>query len=161
LPGPLFLWSDCWEKKCLNFKVGNIKSSPYLFGHQFMHPGKYKIESADRYVEVAQSVGIIPDIEKRKQALIQAIETCAKEYHSRILKDDDLISIVTNLVEFPFPIVGKFDDEFLEVPDEVLITAMREHQKYFALTDDTGHLNLCSLLSTTQRQKIWHWWQRA
>ena len=127
-------------KKILNFKVGNIKSSSYLFGHQFMHPGKYKIESADRYVEVAQSAGIIPDIEKRKETLIQAVETCAKEYHSRILKDDDLISLVTNLVEFPFPIVGKFDDEFLDVPDEVLITAMREHQKYFALTDDTGHL---------------------
>ena len=127
-------------KKILDFKVGNIKSSPYLLGHQFMHPGKQKIESADQYVAVAESAGIIPDIEKRKAALTQAIETCAKDHHAQILKDDELVNIVTNLVEFPFPIVGRFDDEFLEVPDEVLITAMREHQKYFALTDENGNL---------------------
>ncbi|MBU8910757.1 MAG: glycine--tRNA ligase subunit beta [Desulfobacterales bacterium] len=137
---PIITLAGLLGEKSLDFKVGNIKSSPYFLGHQFMHPGKVKIESADNYVEVAESVGIIPDIEKRKAVLIQAIEACAKDHHSQILKDDELINIVTNLVEFPFPIVGKFDDEFLEVPDEVLITAMREHQKCFALTDENGHL---------------------
>ena len=137
---PVISLAGLLGEKILQFKVGNITSSPYLFGHQFMYPGKYKIESADTYVPVAESAGIIPDIEKRKAVLTSAIETCAKDHQSRILKDDELINIVTNLVEFPFPIVGKFDDEFLEVPDEVLITAMREHQKYFALTDDAGQL---------------------
>ncbi len=127
--------------KILEFKVGNIKSSSYIMGHQFMSPGKHKIESADEYIEVAESAGVIPDIEKRKIILIKRIEACAKEHHSQILEDDELINMVTNLVEYPFPVVGKFDDEFLEVPDEVLITAMREHQKYFSLTDENGNLN--------------------
>lgn len=126
--------------KVLDFKVGNIKSSSQIFGHRFMYPGKYKIESADNYIKVAESAGIIPDIEKRKAALTKAIEICAKEHDARILEDDELINLVTNLVEFPFPVVGAFDEEFLEVPDEVLITAMREHQKCFALTDDKGNL---------------------
>jgi len=126
--------------KRLDFKVGNIKSSSRLFGHPFMHPGKYKIATADDYIKVAESVGVIPDIEKRKAVLTKAIEACAKEHDARILEDDELINLVTNLVEFPFPIVGSFDDEFLEVPDEVLITAMREHQKYFAMKDENNHL---------------------
>ncbi|NOX33946.1 MAG: glycine--tRNA ligase subunit beta [Deltaproteobacteria bacterium] len=127
-------------EKILDFKVGNIKSSSQIFGHKFMCPGKYKVESADSYIEVAQSAGVIPDIEKRKAILTKAIESLAKEHHSKILEDDELVNIVTNLVESPFPVVGKFDDEFLEVPDEVLITAMREHQKYFALVDEKGGL---------------------
>ncbi|MCP3874960.1 MAG: glycine--tRNA ligase subunit beta [Desulfobacteraceae bacterium] len=126
--------------KILDFKVGNIKSSSQILGHQFMYPGKYKVETADNYIEVAESIGVIPDIEKRKTTLISAIENCANEVDSKILEDDELINIVTNLVEYPFPVVGKFDNQFLEVPDEVLITAMREHQKYFALVDEQGKL---------------------
>lgn len=126
--------------KILEFKVGNIKSSPQIFGHQFMFPSKFKVESAEQYLDVAHSAGIIPEIEKRKQELINGIEACAKEKGAQILQDDELVDIVTNLVEIPYPVVGAFDEEFLEVPDEVLITAMREHQKYFALVDDQNRL---------------------
>ncbi|MBU2453787.1 MAG: glycine--tRNA ligase subunit beta, partial [Proteobacteria bacterium] len=139
--------------KVLDFKVGNIKSSSYIQGHQFMHPGKYKVASADAYIKVAESVGIIPDIEKRKAVLTKAIEACAKDHHARILEDDELINLVTNLVEYPFPVVGKFDDKFLEVPDEVLITAMREHQKYFALTDEKGKLKPMFIAVNNTRAK--------
>ena len=124
----------------LDFKIGNIKSVSYVFGHPFMHPGKYKVKSADTYVNVLEATGIIPDIKKRKAVLKKAIEACAKEQDARILEDDELVNLVTNLVEFPFPVVGTFDEEFLEVPDEVLITAMREHQKYFALVDGNNNL---------------------
>ncbi|WP_457553799.1 glycine--tRNA ligase subunit beta [Desulfobacula sp.] len=127
-------------EKILDFKVGNIKSGQYLFGHQFMCPGKYKVASADAYFQVVQQAGIIPDIDKRKAALKESINACAKEHDAKILEDDELINLVTNLVESPFPVVGFFDDEFLEVPDEVLITAMREHQKYFAMIDENNHL---------------------
>lgn len=139
--------------KILDFKVGNIKSSSQIFGHQFMYPGKQKIESADKYVEIAESIGIIPDIEKRKTLLIKAIEACAKEYDAQILEDNELINLVTNLVESPFPVVGKFDDAFLEVPDEVLITAMREHQKYFALVDEKGKLRPLFIAVNNTRAK--------
>ncbi len=127
-------------EKILEFKVGNIKSSSYIFGHQFMSPGKYKVTSADKYIEVVEAAGVIPDIEKRKAALVKAIQACAKDQNANILEDDELVDTVTNLVESPFPVVGTFDEAFLEVPDEVLITAMREHQKYFALIDEKGKL---------------------
>ncbi len=124
----------------IEFKVGNITSSPYVFGHEFMFFEKYKVENAAQYLPTLRSAGVIADINERKQLLKTEIEKAASSVNSVILKDDKLVDIVTNLVEYPYPVVGKFDDEFLELPDEVLITAMREHQKYFALTDKNGKL---------------------
>lgn len=125
---------------CLDFCVGNIHSSSFIFGHQFMNPKKYELESANAYVETAESAGIIPMIEKRKDMLVTAIEACAISADAVIIEDEELVDLVTNLVEYPYPVVGTFDETFLQVPDEVLITAMREHQKYFALGDETGKL---------------------
>lgn len=137
---PIISLTALLGNQVLDFKVGNISSSDFLYGHLFMCPGEFKIESADNYVEVAESAGVIPDIEKRKTMLRQSIKKCAGEHDARILEDEALINIVTNLVEYPFPAVGNFDDDFLQVPDEVLITAMREHQKYFALVDQNNQL---------------------
>ena len=139
--------------KILDFKVGNIHSAAQIFGHQFMYPGKYTVDSADQYVTVAEAAGVIPDIEKRKAMLVAAIGICAKEHNAHILEDEELINIVTNLVESPFPVVGAFDDAFLEVPDEVLITAMREHQKYFALVDEKGNLKPLFIAINNTRAK--------
>jgi len=124
----------------IEFKIGNITSAPYVFGHEFMSFEKYKVENAAQYLSTLRSAGVIADINERKQLLTSEIEKAASSVNSVILKDEKLVDIVTNLVEYPYPVVGKFDDEFLELPDEVLITAMREHQKYFALTDENGKL---------------------
>lgn len=124
----------------LDFQVGSVKSCDQIFGHQFMYPDQYRVESADAYVKTARSTGIIVDITQRKAMLADAIKACAKEHNAQVLEDRELLDIVTNLVEYPFPVVGRFDRQFLEVPDEVLITAMREHQKCFALKDEKGSL---------------------
>ncbi|MBF0203543.1 MAG: glycine--tRNA ligase subunit beta [Desulfamplus sp.] len=131
----------------LKFSIGtstplskNIESSDFVFGHQFMYPGKFKIPSASDYKKVLKDAGVIVDIQERKALLREKIEAVAKENDSTILQDEELIDIVTNLVEYPWPVLGRFDEKFLEVPDEALITAMREHQKYFSLTDKNTDL---------------------
>lgn len=124
----------------LEFSIGDIQSGNQVFGHQFMDPGLYTIPEADAYGQVLESAGVFVDIEKRKKMLTERIEKLATEQGTNILDDPALVDIVTNLVESPYPVVGKFDEEFLKVPDEVLITAMREHQKYFALVDDNQNL---------------------
>ncbi len=139
--------------KILDFKVGNVKSSTHIFGHQFMNPGKNKITRADDYEKIAESAGFIPDIARRRAALEAAIQACAAGHNAQILEDEELIDIVTNLVETPFPVVGRFDEQFLEVPDEVLITAMREHQKYFALGDENGKLKPLFIAVNNTRAK--------
>ena len=127
-------------EQVLDFSVGNIKSGNQTFGHQFMFPDACTVNHPKDYVSLLEEVGVIPEIEKRKQMLVEAIEKIAAENKGRILEDPELIDIVSNLVEYPYPVLGRFDEEFLQVPDQVLITAMREHQKYFALTDQDGKL---------------------
>ena len=95
--------------KILEFKVGNIKSSSYIFGHPFMSPGKYKVTAAEKYIETAEAAGVLPDIEKRRAELVRAVTACAKDHHARILEDEGLVDTVTNLVESPFPVVGTLD----------------------------------------------------
>ena len=67
----------------------------------------------------------------------------AGDLDGRILPDEELVDINNNLVEYPIPVAGKFDTEFLEVPDEVLINAMREHQKYFSVVVSANRLMPC------------------
>ncbi|WP_022668442.1 glycine--tRNA ligase subunit beta [Desulfospira joergensenii] len=127
-------------EKTLNFSVGTIQSGNETLGHQFMNPRTYAVKDAASYVGVLESAGVIPEIEKRKNMLLESIQSLAAENKGQILDDPELVDIVSNLVEYPYPVVGRFDEEFLQVPDEVLITAMREHQKYFALRDENGLL---------------------
>jgi glycyl-tRNA synthetase beta chain len=77
---------------------------------------------------------------ERRKMLERGIAEVAQKLGGRILPDDELVDIVNNLVEYPVPVAGKFDEAFLEVPDEVLINAMREHQKYFAVVDNDNKL---------------------
>jgi glycyl-tRNA synthetase beta chain len=87
-----------------------------------------------------RSAWVLADLEERRKMLADGIAEVAEKLGGRILPDDELVDIVNNLVEYPIPVAGKFDGSFLEVPDEVLINAMREHQKYFAVIDTDNKL---------------------
>jgi glycyl-tRNA synthetase beta chain len=125
------------------FELGNIKSGRYTYGHRFMHPDKIKISSADDYIESLAAAFVVADMDKRKQIVQKEISRAARKVSGTILIDEELVDIVNNLVEYPVAVAGKFDEEFLELPPEVLINAMREHQKYFAVVDDQEKLKPC------------------
>ena len=129
--------------KVIPFTVGDITASNAVFGHFFMHPGKFSVTTPAEYTDLLRSKGVIVDMAERKALLTEEIQKVADANNCRILEDDELVDVVTNLVEYPYPVLGRFEEAFLEVPDEALITAMREHQKYFALTDDDGNLKPC------------------
>jgi glycyl-tRNA synthetase beta chain len=75
-------------------------------------------------------------LDKRRQAVLDEIHGCLKDgefgEQAAPFIDDNLLATVTNLVEYPVGVSGRFDERFLALPDEVLITSMREHQKYFS-----------------------------
>ena len=122
------------------FEVGDTKSGRYSFGHYFMQPGKVKIASPEDYVKTLKNAQVIIDFEERRKLVENEINKAAKEVGGKVLPDEALIDINKNLVEFPLATAGNFDKEFLEIPGEILITAMRHHQKYFAVVDDNGNL---------------------
>ncbi len=127
-------------KSIISFHLGHIKSGRYTSGHSFMAPAKIKLDAADDYLEKLRSVWVLADIGERRKMLERGIAEVAQKLGGRILPDDELVDIVTNLVEYPVTVAGKVDEVFLEVPDEVLINAMREHQKYFAVVDEDDKL---------------------
>ena len=126
--------------KVIQFKLGSINAGPYTYGHFFMHPAKIKIDSADDYLKKLTDAQVVVDLDLRRKAVEHEITKAAKKVRGSILPDEELVDIVNNLVEYPVAVVGKFDDIFLELPDEVLITAMREHQKYFAVINKSKKL---------------------
>lgn len=130
-------------KSVITFKLGNLKSSRFTCGHSFMAPAKIKLSSTEEYLDKLSAAHVIADMEVRKKLLEERIAEVAAELGGRILPDDELVDINNNLVEYPIPVAGKFDTEFLEVPDEILINAMREHQKYFAVVDSGQKLMPC------------------
>ncbi|MBI9088219.1 MAG: glycine--tRNA ligase subunit beta [Desulfobacterium sp.] len=140
-------------KTVLDFTVGDIRSGSQVFGHFFMAHQKFDLKSSEDYVETLRSANVIIDMDERKALLRKTIQAAADAAGAVILKDEELVDIVNNLVEYPYPVVGQFDEEFLELPDKVLITAMREHQKYFALTDADGKLKPCFIAVNNTKAK--------
>jgi len=124
-----------FEDKVISFTVGNIKSNRFTYGHGFMHPGRIRINAIDGYIEKLRAAYVIADIDERRDLVKQTVSEVAFKAGGQILPDEELLEIVTNLVEYPVATAGSFDAAFLEIPREILITAMREHQKYFAVVD--------------------------
>ncbi len=139
--------------KIIPFTLGDTQSGRYTRGHYFMNPGKIKIPSPKDYVKILSDANVIIDLQGRKKGVEKEINKAAKSVGGKILPDDGLVEIVKNLVEYPVATVGKFDQGFLEVPREVLITAMREHQKYFAVIDKKGNLMPCFVAVNNTRTK--------
>ena len=131
---------------------GAIASDGYTFGHRFMHPDKIKIEHADHYIERLREASVLVDIDERKAAVQKEIAKAAAVLGGEILPDQELVDIVTNLVEIPFASAGRFEAKFLEVPQEILITAMREHQKYFAVIHPESHALLPAFIAVNNTQ---------
>jgi glycyl-tRNA synthetase beta chain len=140
-------------EKVIPFTLGDIKSGRYTCGHYFMNNTKLKISSPKDYIKTLRSAKVLADFQGRKKSLEKEIEKAAKKVGGKVLPDDELVEIVKNLVEYPVATVGKFDKEFLEVPSEILITAMREHQKYFAVIDNKGNLMPCFIAVNNTRTK--------
>lgn len=126
--------------KVIGFGLGPIKSGRHTRGHSFMQPKKIRLIEADSYAKTLEEAEVISDIDKRRQMVATEIRSAAKSVGGQILTDEGLLDIVTNLVEYPIAVAGSFDEKFLKLPREILITAMREHQKYFAVVNDQDNL---------------------
>ncbi|MFT5209576.1 MAG: glycyl-tRNA synthetase beta chain [Flavobacterium sp.] len=109
-------------------------------GHRFMSEGLIDIANAASYKETLLSKKVIVDFEERKSVISNQLAEIAREEKATIVIDDALLDEVTALVEWPVALLGKFDSEFLAVPEEALISAMKSHQRYFHLIDDNGRL---------------------
>ncbi|MDY6953411.1 MAG: glycine--tRNA ligase subunit beta, partial [Thermodesulfobacteriota bacterium] len=125
------------------FGLENIKSGRRTLGHRFMHPKPLSIHNPSAYRDALKSAHVIADIAERRQIIQEQINVAAQKLGGKVITDEDLLDTVTQLVEYCAVSAGIFDQAFLKLPREVLITAMREHQKYFAVANADGGLLPC------------------
>lgn len=116
------------------------KASNLTFGHRFHAPKAISIQSAADYDKQLLDAKVVSCFEARKAQIRIQVEKIAKDINAIAIVDEDLLEEVTALVEWPVALVGNFDEAFLSVPAEALISSMAEHQKYFHLIDSNNKL---------------------
>ncbi len=121
-------------------EVAGIVAASESRGHRQLSSAAVRVKRADQYQETLATAKVLMQAE-REHAIRKALDAAARTIPgARWREDKELLATVVNLTEFPSVILGSFDREFLALPEEVLVTVMRDHQKYFALEDAHGKL---------------------
>lgn len=117
-----------------------LNSGRTSLGHRFHHPSAVELAHADDYVEAMRSAHVLADFTERRTQIQSVVNDLAKQAGGRALMPDALLDEVTALVEWPVPLVCSFEERFLSVPQEALISTMQDNQKYFCLVDANDQL---------------------
>ncbi len=126
--------------KIVPFTFGDIQAGNLSRGHRFMAPAEFPVSGLDDYLSKAEAQHVIPQVEKRRQLIEAQLAELATKLGGRINPDPELLEEVSYLVETPQALAGNIEERFLALPPELLITSMREHQRYFTLVDAKGKL---------------------
>ncbi len=117
-----------------------IASGGVTSGHRFHAPEPFAVSSFAEYWNRLRGASVILDPAERRQIVAERASKLATDERLTVRDDPGLLDEIAGLVEWPVPLIGRIDEEFMAVPDEVLITAMRSHQKYLSLLDPDGSL---------------------
>lgn len=120
----------------IDFEVANVKSGRTSRGHRFLSEGGFEIANAEDYVEACRKASIIVDQNERCEMIRQQIAEVAAANGGQAEVNEDLLEEVLYLVEYPTALCGKFDEKYLALPAEAVITPMRDHQRYFPVLKD-------------------------
>jgi glycyl-tRNA synthetase beta chain len=130
-------------REILDLSWAGVTAGNVTLGHRFLSPGGFEIESPGDYIDVLGRNHVIADHDERKQLIGAMISEAASAAAGEIVEDDDLLERVTFEVEYPLAVLGHFDSAFLDMPRDVVVTAMKEHQNFFSVSDGKGGLIPC------------------
>jgi glycyl-tRNA synthetase beta chain len=128
------------DGKPLRFSFGGVVSGTTTRGHRFLGTGEISVRSFTEYERRLRANGVIVSPLERQQKIERELSAFTKKANSRLHGDPDLLRLLVYLNEYPTVIQGGFDPAFLNLPDEILVTVMRDHQKYFAVEKRDGNL---------------------
>lgn len=132
--------------KPVHFSVGGVSSGVRTYGHRFLGPGKpskrhgFAVVDFTSYLKQLERHGVIVDQDRRRTMITHQLNRLAKSARGQLHRDESLLDQAVFAVECPETILGKFNPQYLSLPQEVLITAMKEHQGYFSLMRSDGTL---------------------
>lgn len=124
----------------IEFDLFDIKTGNITYGHRFMAPDPIEIKNFEQYVDALRGSNVITLIDERRRIINDELARIGRESEAQVVPDKWLVSHVANLVEFPVALMGTFDEQYLTLPREVLVTTMRDHQKYFVIENDHNKL---------------------
>lgn len=128
------------DDEIMEFDFEGIPVSNITRGHRFLGSQNIVIKEIGEYKELMRKNYVIVDPQERKDIIKYNSQKLAREKGGNVLKDDDLLNEVTNLVEYPTPIMGRIKEEYLNLPFDVIVTPMRDHQRFFPCIDDKNRL---------------------
>ena len=138
-------------------EIAGIAAGNASRGHRVLHgDAPVTIASAGTYKEALRAAYVVGDVAERRQIIRKALDAATRTVPgARWREDEALVETVTHLTEWPSAILGDFEPEYLELPEEVLVTVMRDHQKYFAVEDANGKLapHFLAVLNTQADQE--------
>lgn len=126
--------------KVVSFEIEGIKSGNVTRGHRFMAPDAFSVTGFADYEKKLEAAKVILDPAKRASLIKEGALKLATKQGLTLKEDEGLLQEVAGLVEWPVPLMGSIDDQFMSVPQEVLTSTMRANQKYFACLDAEGNL---------------------
>lgn len=137
---PIRWFVSLYDQDVIPFELANVKAGRTSRGHRFLSQGDFSIASAADYEKACEENFIIVDQDKRKAMIREQIAEVAKANGGQAEITEDLLEEVLYLVEYPTALCGKFEEKYLQLPPEAVITPMRDHQRYFPVKDSAGKL---------------------
>ncbi|WFA09559.1 glycine--tRNA ligase subunit beta [Tissierella sp. Yu-01] len=128
------------DDKVIPFDLEGIVASNVTRGHRVLGKNEIIIDHVDNYIKLLKDNFVIVDQKERKEIIKYGSERLVKEKGGTIQQDEDLLDEITNIVEYPTPIIGRIKEEYLNLPIDVITTPMKEHQRYFPVVDDKNRL---------------------
>jgi glycyl-tRNA synthetase beta chain len=122
------------------FEMDGIQSGNLTYGHRFLSPKPVRVRSFRDYQAKLRRKFVIVDRQVRRQMIQEAAEQEASRVGGQVEWDPELLHTVTDLVEYPVALWGRFDEEYLQLPREVITTPMKKQQRYFPVVDESGKL---------------------
>ncbi|WP_051904420.1 glycine--tRNA ligase subunit beta [Hippea jasoniae] len=147
--GVVFLIDDA----VVDFEFKGKKATSKTYGHRFLSEGSFEV-NFDNYEDILNNHYVIVDHKERRKIIFNQLNEIAKKYSAKLIYDDDLLDEVVNLTEYPTVVVGRFEDRFLKLPKEVLITSMKDHQRYFSFLKEGKLLNIFAAVSNIKTQNM-------
>jgi len=119
---------------------GDVTAGNVTYGHRFMSPGPIVLRDPGEYFDALARAKVLVDLEVRKERIRAGIRAIEGRIGMRWVEDEPLVETVANLVEYPVILMGRFEEKYLALPREILVTSMRNNQKYFVFEDEQGRL---------------------
>jgi len=135
------------ESEVVSFEFAGVRAGRATRGHRFLAPESFELENASEYENALERAHVIVDIERRRDRMMQGLLGAAKSLGGVLEPDAFLADECVSLVEEPFVVPGRFDESFLDLPDAVVVSVMRDHQRYFAVRASKGGPLLPSYLN--------------